>query len=117
MALFSNRILRALPALALLVAMGCVPHSGSAQAPESRMAKSTLQDVLKKNTDFLLSIPGVTGVAIGESEGKPCILVLVAKKDDPAIAKIPSQLEGFPVVVEETGAIHRLGAKAATRPG
>ena len=115
MVLFSSRILRALSALALLGAMGCAPHAGSAQAPESRMAKSTVQDVLKKNTDFLLSIPGVKGIAIGESGGKPCILVLVVDKNGEGVTKIPSQLEGFPVVVEETGAIHRLGAKAATR--
>jgi hypothetical protein len=81
------------------------------------MAQSTIQDVLKKNTASLMSIPGVQGVAIGENQGKPCILVLVLKKNSETTATIPSQLEGFPVVVEETGAIHRLGAEAATRPG
>lgn len=115
MASFSNRILRALPALALLGVMCCAPHSASGQAVENRMAKATIQDVLRKNTDFLLSIPGVKGVAIGESDGKPCILVLVVSKNGEGVAKIPSQLEGFPVVVEETGTIHPLGAKAATR--
>ena len=108
MATFSNLIWRALPALALLGAMCCAPHPASGEAAENRMAKSTIQDVLKKNTDFLLSIPGVKGVAIGESERKPCILVLVDKKNDASVTKIPSQLEGFPVVVEEAGAIRRL---------
>jgi hypothetical protein len=105
---FSNRILRVLPALALLGVLYSAPHTAAGEAAESRMGQSSIQDVLKKKTDVLLSIPGVKGVAIGESEGKPCILVLVDKKDASSVAKIPSQLEGYPVVVEETGAIRRL---------
>jgi hypothetical protein len=109
----ADRILRAAPALVLLGVMSCAPHSASREPAESHMAKQTIQDVLKKNTDDLMSIPGVQGVAVGERGGRPCILVLVVKKTSEIMTKIPSELEGFPVVVEETGAIRRLGAKTA----
>jgi hypothetical protein len=110
-----QRIFAATLALILFSGAGCSAPSAPGNAAESQMAKSTIQDVLKKNTDSLLSIPGVQGVAVGESGGKPCILVLVNQKTPEIMTKIPSQLEGFPVVVEETGTIRPLGGRAATR--
>jgi hypothetical protein len=103
----------ALLALLLLGIMSCTPHSASTEPAESHMAKLTIQDVVKKNTDHLMSIPGVVGVAVGECGGHPCVLILVVEKTSEIMAKLPSELEGFPVAVEETGTIHRLGAKAA----
>jgi hypothetical protein len=110
-----QRILSYTLALFLLGATGCATRSDSRDAGEGPVAKSTIQDIVKKNTDFLLSIPGVRGVAVGQKGGKPCVLVLVTQKTDDVMAKIPSQLEGYPVVVEETGTLRPLGAKAATR--
>lgn len=113
MLLSPDRMLRRALALVLLGAMGCAPHSALIETAESQMAKSTIQEVLNKNTEFLMSIPGVRGVAVGENGGKPCILVLVVKKTSEIMTKIPSELEGFPVVVEETGTIRPLGATTA----
>ncbi len=75
------------------------------------MAGVTIEDVLKQHTDRLMALPGVVGTAIGECEGKPCIKVLVVKKSPELLKKIPSNLEGFPVVVEETGEIRALDSK------
>jgi hypothetical protein len=105
---FFERVFAATLALILFSGAGCVAHSAPGNSAESQMTKSTIQDVLKKNTDSLLAIPGVQGVAVGESGGKPCILVLVNQKTTDIVKKIPSQLEGYPVVVEETGTIRRL---------
>lgn len=110
-----ERLLAAI-ALILVSGAGCAAtHSPPGHTAESPMAQSTIQEVLKKNTDSLLSIPGVRGVAVGESGGKPCILVLVNQKTTEVMTKIPAQLEGYPVVVEETGTIRPLGGKTATR--
>ena len=78
------------------------------QNSENLMAEKTIDAVLKQHTDRLLSLPGVVGTAISECEGKPCIKVLVVKKTPELSEKIPLELEGFPVVVEETGMIRRL---------
>ncbi|MGH7825718.1 MAG: hypothetical protein ACREQ7_11165 [Candidatus Binatia bacterium] len=75
----------------------------------------TIEEVLKRHTERLMSIPGVVGAAIGECTGIPCILVLVVKKTPDLIKKIPCRLEGFPVVMEETGAIRPLGTDGLNR--
>ncbi len=75
---------------------------------EEGMAAKTIQEVLKEHTDEWMSIPGVVGTAIGESEGKPCIKILAVEKTKGLVNKIPSQVEGFPVVIQETGEIRAL---------
>jgi hypothetical protein len=75
---------------------------------ESPVAGMAIEEALKQHTDQLMNLPGVVGVAIGESEGKPCIKVLIVQKTPELANKIPSNLEGFPVVVEETGTIRAL---------
>ena len=65
----------------------------------------TIEAVLKEHTDEWMSIPGVVGTGIGACEGKPCIRIFVVKKTPELLKKIPSNLEGFVVDVEETGEI------------
>lgn len=72
------------------------------------MAGKTIEVVLKEHTDRLMSLPGVVGTAIGACDGNPCIKVLVVKKSPELVKKIPPTLEGYPVVIEETGEIRAL---------
>jgi len=78
---------------------------------EASMAEKTIEAVLKQHTNWLMSVPGVVGTAIGECEGRPCIKVLVLKRTQELMKKIPPALEGFPVAVEETGEIRRLDSR------
>ncbi len=57
-------------------------------------------------TDKVMGRAGVTGTAIGEKGGKPCLKVYVG--DDKGGRGIPRTVGGYRVVVEKTGAIHRL---------
>jgi hypothetical protein len=75
------------------------------------MAEETIKEVLKKYTKDLMSIPGVVGTGQGLCEGKPCIKVFVIKKTPDLDQKIPKTLDGYPVVVEETGEIKALPKK------
>ncbi len=50
--------------------------------------------------------PGVTGTAIGEQGGKPCLKVYV--RDQKTGKAMPKKVGGFPVVVEVTGSFRRL---------
>ena len=70
------------------------------------MAEKRVVEVLKEHTDEIMSLPGVTGIAEGLCHGSPCIRVLVIKKTPELEENIPSTLEGFPVMIEETGKIH-----------
>jgi hypothetical protein len=49
--------------------------------------------------------PGVSGTAVGESGGAPCLLVYLS--DAAAKKGIPGRVAGVPVKVEVTGAFRR----------
>jgi hypothetical protein len=70
------------------------------------MPPKTIEQVQQKHTDAWMAIPGVIGTAIGQSEGKPCILVFTAANTEEVRRKIPLTVEGYPVVVQYTGEIH-----------
>ncbi len=72
---------------------------------EKPMQDKTIEAVLKEYTDRLMSLPGVVGTAEGRCAGKPCIKVYVSKNTADLRRQIPSDIEGFPVAVEETGEI------------
>jgi len=58
-----------------------------------------------------LSIAGVVGVAIGDTGGKSCIRVFVARKDNKLLRQIPHSLEDYEVIVEKTGEIRALNTE------
>jgi len=75
---------------------------------EKTMPSKTIQEVLKAHTPELMSIPGVVGTALGEDKGELCIKVFVIEKTPELTKKIPSTLEGFQVVIQQTGEIRAL---------
>ena len=75
---------------------------------EKTMPARPIEAVLAEHTDELMAIPGVVGTAQGLCDDKPCIKVFVIKKTPKLEQKIPSVLEGHPVVVEETGEFRAL---------
>ncbi|MFN2378832.1 MAG: hypothetical protein ABR519_01315 [Bacteroidales bacterium] len=63
----------------------------------------SIEEVLKKQTGSLMTIPGVTGTGQGLYHGNPCIKVFVAKLNAELKKQIPDTIEGYPVIIEETG--------------
>lgn len=86
-------------------------QQGAHQQKEKLMPEKTIEAVLKKHTDTLMSLPGVVGTAQGDCAGKPCIKVFVAKKTSDLLKQIPSTIEGYKVEVQETGEIKALDRK------
>ncbi len=72
------------------------------------MPQKTIEDALKESNRKLLSLPGVVGTAQGLCDSKPCIRVYVLQRSPELARQIPDSIDGYPVVVEETGAIHTL---------
>lgn len=74
------------------------------------MVRRDINAVLRDHDDSLMAIEGVVGVAVGLLEdGKTtCLKVLVVRETPELVRRIPSSLEGYPVVVEETGVIRPL---------
>ncbi len=72
-----------------------------------------LADVLAAHTPALMAIPGVVGTAEARTpDGRPCILVMVVRLTPGLRDALPRELEGWPVRVEVTGAIHALPESA-----
>jgi hypothetical protein len=68
-------------------------------------AGKSMNEVQEEHQKRLLAIPGVLGIGQGISQGKPCFRIYVDKLTPDLSAKIPTVIEGYPVVVLQTGEI------------
>ena len=90
--------------LALMAALGsCAPSGAMKERKEDSVQKRGIAEVLREHTAGIMAIKGVTGTAQGICGGSPCIKVYVVRKTPELTARIPSNIEGYPVEVEETG--------------
>ncbi len=74
-----------------------------------RKSDATIEDVMMRHETRLMGIADVVGVAIGEKNRKPCLVVYVAKMSPELVEAIPKQIEGFLVYIEESGEFVALG--------
>ena len=72
------------------------------------MQNKPIESVLKEYTPILMALPGVVGTAQGKYQGKPCIKVFTAKMRPELLGQIPPLLDGYRVIVEETGEFRAL---------
>jgi hypothetical protein len=87
-----------------LAAAGCPSKS---QKEMTTSPSRTLTQALNAHAPDLMNIPGVVGTAESRlDDGRPCILVLVTRLTPELRAKLPEQIEGWPVKVEASGEIH-----------
>ena len=71
-----------------------------------------IEQVVDRHAPELMQIPGVTMVYVAAADdGRPCIKVGFATLPNENRDRVPSTLEGWPVLVEETGEIRPLGGK------
>lgn len=70
--------------------------------------KPKLKDVRARNDARLMELAGVVGVGEGVKNGRPCIKVYVARKSKALTQRLPQQIEGFPVVIEQSGEFEAL---------
>ena len=76
------------------------------------MQTPDVKTVMEAHVAELMAIDGVTAVAIGElPDGASCIQVYVVKKTPEIVRRIPRTLDGYPVVVEESGVIRPLSGE------
>jgi len=72
------------------------------------MTEKIIEQVQQEYTSKWMAIPGVEGTAIGLYKGKPCIKIFSSKKTEELRGVIPSTVEGYPVIIEETGTFRAL---------
>jgi hypothetical protein len=88
-----------------LFSVSCASEKPNFRTGRNSTPEKAIEAVLKERTKELMSIPGVVGTGQGLCDDKPCIKVLVVKETPEVDQKIPRMLEGYPVVIEETGKI------------
>lgn len=71
-----------------------------------------ITDVIRQHENSLLSLPNVSGIAVGEKAGKAVIKVFVTHKVPEELLQpqdiIPESLDGFETDVEEIGTVTAL---------
>ncbi len=72
------------------------------------MQQKPIEQALTDHTDSLMALPGVVGTAQGLCNGQPCIKIFVVKKTPELLTRIPAEIDGYAVAVEETGEIRAL---------
>jgi len=81
------------------------------------MTRRDINDVLKDHDKELLAIPGVVGVYVGllPDDKTPCLKVMVVKETEDLKRRIPKSIEGYPVLIEESGVIRPLKGRIPSR--
>lgn len=79
------------------------------------MPEKTIERVQQEHTNAWMAMPGVVGTAIGQSKGKPCILILTASNTEQVRRQIPTTVEGYPVIVQYVSEIRALDTPEGSR--
>jgi len=69
------------------------------------VSRRPIQEVFAEHRESLMAVPGVVGIAIGRSGDALCIRVMVAQRNAELDRRLPRELEGYAVEVQETGPI------------
>ena len=94
---------------AICIVVGCFHGAGGSNENNGdRMVKRTIEQVHEAHASAWMDIPGVEGVAIGLFEDKPCIRILSSRQPEELRAKIPPVVEGYPVIIEQSGIFRAL---------
>ena len=74
------------------------------------MTRKDINTVVKDHDNDLLTIPGVVGVFVGllPDDKTPCLKVIVVKETEDLKRRIPDFIEGYPVLIEESGVLRPL---------
>jgi hypothetical protein len=80
-------------------------NSHASEEEGDEMPSKAIEDVLKEHVNDLMSISGVVGIGQGLCDEKSCIKVFLIKKTRELEEKIPKELEGYKVIIEETGKV------------
>lgn len=99
----NNRAKRYL-AVILLTFTSCANY----ELKKGAMEPKAIEQVLREHTGELMAVPGVVGTAIGLCNERPCVKVYVIKRTRDLDQNIPHTLEGYPVMLEESGEFKRL---------
>lgn len=76
-------------------------------------SSDSIMAVKERHEAWLLSLPGVVGVGVGDCDGQPCVKVYSDERTPELERRIPKQLDGFKTDVQMSGPIeqHKVGRR------
>lgn len=79
-------------------------------AQKESMPRKDINEVLNEHDEELMAMPGVVGVYVGlmPDDKTLCLKVMVVEQTEDLKKKIPQTLEGYSVLIEESGVIRPL---------
>ena len=88
----------------MTVSIGEIPDDvGIDYDPDEEPASGVLA-VKQRHEEDLMALPGVTGVGVGQNDiGDDAIVIYLEERS--AAAQLPTEIDGYDVVVEVTGII------------
>lgn len=99
----------------VLCALGVAVFWACSAKPENKgeetaMSRPDINDVLRAHSERIMAIAGVAGLYVGvlDDEVTPCIKIMVVEKTAALEKVLPKSLDGYPVVIVETGEIKPL---------
>lgn len=85
---------------------GCGRQPHDEKGHQTALQMKSIDDVIRVYADSLMKIPGVVGLYHGlGTAGEPCLKVMVKARTPELERRIPKELEGYPVIIDETGEI------------
>jgi hypothetical protein len=83
--------------------MACANDAEANRDGETAMSSEAVGKALERHNDELMSLPGVVGTGQGLCDNEPCIKVFVTKHSPDLEEQVKAILEGYPMVIQETG--------------
>lgn len=88
--------------VAVLLLTAC---DGNPPPKDQQTDRMKISDAIAKHSPSLMKVPGVVGIYQGQTNDVDVIRVMVTKITDSLTTRLPKELEGYTVEVEETGEI------------
>ncbi len=87
--------------VAVLLFAGSLAADGQLEVTDDM----AIEKVLERQREALMHRPEAVGVGIGERAGKPAIVLMIKRKTPEALAGLPAEIDGHPLIVEEVGEV------------
>ena len=71
--------------------------------------KEEATEIKRKNSAFLLGLPGVVGVGVARDDsGSYCLILHVDREDHDLLQELPKRIDGCSVTIERSGRYRKL---------
>jgi hypothetical protein len=93
--------MRMILVIAIVVTASCTPRP----MDQNSETRKPITEVLSAHTVEWMKLPGVIGTGETKKDDQPAIMIFVDTLNDELRSKLPTQVDGYSVVIEQSGKI------------